>query len=241
MITIVQSIRPRWTKDIFSLKKRIELRKDKPATDEPFRVLIYETKGGITKESRHLPFPQHEGAGAVVGEYLCAKTFKFSAEFTEPANALGECHEDIRHYWHDEESDEDCSRTIATNGDDNPDACWLCEESCLSFTDIKKYIGVNAHDKKFYGYWIKDLIKYEKPIPITAVKKRCICPEMPYCPSCPVGYEYMSESEAEFFRMGESATTEWCCLNHMKRAPQDWCYADEGFDYNKTIKEMARR
>ncbi len=95
MITIVQSIRPRWTKDIFSLKKRIELRKDKPATEEPFRVLIYETKGGITKESRHLPFPQHEGAGAIVGEYLCVKTFKFSAEFTEPANALGECHEDI--------------------------------------------------------------------------------------------------------------------------------------------------
>ena len=61
MITIVQSIRPKWTKEIFSLKKRIELRKDKPATDEPFRVLIYETKGGITKESRHLPFPQHEG------------------------------------------------------------------------------------------------------------------------------------------------------------------------------------
>lgn len=240
MITIVQSIRPKWTKEIFSLRKRIEVRKGKPATEEPIRVLIYETKGGITKESRHLPFPQHEGAGAIVGEYMCYQIFKFSAEFNEPKNTLGNCYEEIRHYWRGEEQDDGC--VIATNGDDNPDDCWLCKESCLSFADIKRYVGVNCRDKKFYGYRISDLVKYEKPIPIGYVLKPCIAPEMPHCPGCELGTGVIPEEEVEFCYLGEGyTTTEWVCFNNIKRAPQDWCYASEEFDYKEAIKEMRRR
>lgn len=36
----------------------------------------------------------------------------------------------------------------------------------------------------------------------------------PYCPKCPHGSEYISETEAEFFRIDEECSTEWvCCLD----------------------------
>ncbi len=57
MSDVLQSIRPEWTKLIFTGQKRKELRKSKPAGIKfPFKVYVYETK---------------PGAGAVIGEYTC--------------------------------------------------------------------------------------------------------------------------------------------------------------------------
>ena len=53
---------------------------------------------------------------------------------------------------------------------------------------------------------------------------------MPYCPLCEFGYEYISETEAEFYRVDGGCNTEWCCLNWIKKAPQSWCYVQEMSD-----------
>lgn len=41
--------------------------------------------------------------------------------------------------------------------------------------------------------------------------KYCIWPECPYCPTCPFGYEYISDEEAEFYRVDGECNTEWIC------------------------------
>lgn len=42
-------------------------------------------------------------------------------------------------------------------------------------------------------------------------EKYCIWPECPYCPTCPFGYEYISDEEAEFYRVDGECNTEWIC------------------------------
>lgn len=75
MKAVLQSIRPKWTKLIFSGKKTKELRKSEPTKIElPFKVYVYETK---------------PGAGAVIGEYTCEGTETSDwAEFFEKRSCV---------------------------------------------------------------------------------------------------------------------------------------------------------
>ena len=73
MKAILMSIKPKWCEKIFSGEKTIEVRKTAPKLEPPFKVYVYESIG------------QGEGAGAVVGEFVC---------------------DDIISDWHGEHSDE---------------------------------------------------------------------------------------------------------------------------------------
>ena len=59
MRAILMSIKHKWCEKIFSGEKTIEVRKVAPKLKPPFKVYIYESIG------------QGEGAGAVVGEFVC--------------------------------------------------------------------------------------------------------------------------------------------------------------------------
>ena len=99
----------------------------------------------------------------------------------------------------------------------------ILKESCLSFSEMYEYIGENVG----YGWHISDLKIYNNPKTLDNFRKPCICPEMPYCPLCEVGYEYISETDAEFYRVDGECDTEWRCLNWIKKPPQSWCYVEE--------------
>lgn len=99
----------------------------------------------------------------------------------------------------------------------------IADSACVTTEEMTKY----ANGKTIYAIKIDDIKLYDKPLDIDEFT-HCICPEMPYCPCCEHGYEYISESEAEFYRSGEGCTTEWNCLNRMKKAPQSWCYCHKG-------------
>lgn len=103
---------------------------------------------------------------------------------------------------------------------------YINKESCLSRDDFVKYAGV----KMTYGWHISDFKIYKKPKTLEDFRKPCVSPEMPYCPLCEFGYEYISETEAEFYRVDGACNTEWCCLNWIKKAPQSWCYVQEMSD-----------
>lgn len=90
----------------------------------------------------------------------------------------------------------------------------------LSFEDLQNY----GKGQKIYGWHISDLVIYYKPKKLSDFRKPCIMPEMPYCPKCAVGSEYISETEAEFYRVDGECNTEWRCLNYVTRPPQSWCY-----------------
>ena len=59
MKAILMSIKHKWCELIFSGEKTIEVRKTAPKLKPPFKVYMYESIG------------QGEGAGAVVGEFVC--------------------------------------------------------------------------------------------------------------------------------------------------------------------------
>lgn len=96
---------------------------------------------------------------------------------------------------------------------------------CLDGFQIMEYLGGDFY-KDFYAWHIDDLKIYDKPKELSEFT-HCICPEMPYCPSCSQGGESISESEAEAYYMDGCCETEWYCCNWMKKAPKSWCYIEE--------------
>lgn len=80
MKAVLMSIHPKWCELIFSGEKTIEVRKTAPKLEVPFKVYMYETLGKRTSCRQcdiwqtcdlRSPFGCHEGAGAVVGEFVC--------------------------------------------------------------------------------------------------------------------------------------------------------------------------
>lgn len=105
------------------------------------------------------------------------------------------------------------------------------DEFAVQSTEIRAKACVKfgyAH-KYFEGYDIGHALHiyapklYDTPKDIRDFFYPCIDP-YEYCPYCKHGFETMSEDEAEFYRIGESARTEWICFNRVKRAPQNFCY-----------------
>ena len=102
----------------------------------------------------------------------------------------------------------------------------ILEESCCPYYALHRY----AYHDALFGWHISNLVIYDKPKELKDFRKPCICPEMPYCPSCPVGGEYISESELEFLAIDGECNTEWYCNNYVERPPQSWCYVEETID-----------
>lgn len=148
MKAVMISIKPQWCKLIAKKQKTIEVRKTKPKLKTPFKCYIYETKG-LYKGSGGCLF---QGLDKVIGEFVCDFINEYTAEFVN-----GDYYEDIRQIFDEGEI------IITSNEDENPNNCFLCNSSCLSFDEIKKYIGVNFHEKPFYGWHISDLVIYDKP------------------------------------------------------------------------------
>lgn len=95
--------------------------------------------------------------------------------------------------------------------------------ACIDFPDLYEYLPTGGG----YGWHISDLIIYDTTKSLTEFLKPCITPEMPYCPECTAGGEYVSDTEAEFYRTDGECNTEWRCLNYLRRPPQSWCYVME--------------
>lgn len=101
----------------------------------------------------------------------------------------------------------------------------LLDKCRLPDAEFSAYMGKN----EFAYFWhIKDLAVYVEPKKLYEFRKPCI-DKYEYCPTCRVGGEIIPESEAEFYRMGESCNTEWYCNNWLKKPPQTWCYALEEY------------
>lgn len=96
----------------------------------------------------------------------------------------------------------------------------LLRKSCLEYTYLCDYL----ENKEGYAIHISNLEIFDEPKEVCEYKGECINKKWSYCPSCKVGYEYISEDEAEFYRAYGTCSTEWVCLNWLKKAPQNMCY-----------------
>lgn len=161
MKSIMQSIKPQYCELIAAGRKTIEVRKTKPKLETPFKVYIYQTWHNWVYDI--LP-ELLKNQRKVIGEYICDEIIEYTTEF-HPADNL------FQGIWktvYDEESEDTYGEIVTANDFDNPDDCDICKKSCLTFNDIKNYVGYG--DRKFYGYHISDLKVYDEPKELSAFK-----------------------------------------------------------------------
>lgn len=85
MKAVLISIRPEWVARITSGKKTLEVRKNRPKLELPFKCYIYETQGRTETpwidEDGHTIF---KGRGLVIGEFLCDTILPIQVECSSP-------------------------------------------------------------------------------------------------------------------------------------------------------------
>lgn len=211
MKSIMLSVQPKMVAKILNGEKTIEIRKTKPNCELPVKVYIYFTKGKpYLQDVRNVKI--FNCAWALfdtddVKNWDNNINGQVVAEFT--LNKIDTYDDDTIHTFSSEHY---------ANWND-----FQLNKACIHEEDFENY----ANDKWLYGWHITDLKIYDESRELGEFRKPCISPNMPYCPSCPVGCATISDSEAEAYREFGECDTEWCCLNWIKKAPSSWCYVEE--------------
>lgn len=194
---VLISIRPEWVEKILSGKKTLEVRKDRPCLETPFKCYIYCTNtrpflvwGDVFRGDWVTEFTRLSGYGRaeadrtwdvfnghVAGEFVCDRVETIKAA-TEP-------------YGIYDVDDDFVAQTGLVNG-----ALW-------------DY----GHGKTLYGWHISDLKIYDTPKELPQFRKCCGTQD---CDKC-----QFWENTGEY---AGCLTSEERRLN---RAPQSWCYVEE--------------
>lgn len=210
-------ISPKDLEAIFSGKKTIILTKQDSAKLVS-TIYLYQTKDPNYKYRIFQNLKPLQGK--VIGQATYDFTTRYESEFWDDQDV----YQAITRYVPSEDpEDEDyLFKMWSSDGEESYEETKFATTTCTTYKQMRKWLGTGL--KNFYGIVIEDPIMFEKARNIQEFLKPCCCPEMPYCPACKFGYEYMSEEEAEFYRMGEGAFTEWYCHNVVKNPPAPFTY-----------------
>ena len=164
---VLISIRPKWCEKIVSGEKTIEVRKNRPKLETPFKAYIYCTTG---RPDLNIPISQERlmqdylntgsmkslncphGNGKVIGEFTCDRIYKL--ETRSPGGSY------------------------SVVGEDKPTTNRVARESCLGLADMHRYL----QSKTGYGWHISELKIYDVPKELS--KFRRVCPNDLYCENC---------------------------------------------------------
>ena len=216
MKKILLVVHPKWCELIFRGEKTIEVRKSRPAIPTPFKVYVYCTKGKTKYWSQPLSIPYTEGRGKVIGSFICDKITRYESEFWDD-----DTYERIQEPWEPldfAEYGEYEYDTIGINGEFYGAGVELSKQSCLSWNELRNYVGQGLKD--FYGWHITEPKLFDKPrelsefyIPCKWYEKGNGCPE-----DC-----------ALFDYEGAIDDTDDFCLGKRPiiRPPQSFCYIEE--------------
>ena len=150
---VLISIRPKWCEKIISGEKTIEVRKNRPKLETPFKVYIYCTKPKYEHEDficTDYPKPQFYGGGKVIGEFACDRIYnidKDSVDFIFTPAPGG-------YAVYKKAAEEHCGLRAAMTDD-----------------ELHSYLG----HFQGYGWHISDLKIYDQPRELGAFRK----PEYP--------------------------------------------------------------
>lgn len=203
---VLISIRPKWCEKIARGEKTIEVRKNRPKLEPPFKCYIYCTKAkerliGILKDG-------DENYGEIYrGNPVFIKTDEGSV-----CDMLGKRQKVIGEFV--------CDRIFPIDVYDN--GCikdWNFEcmwQACLPYEGIAAYIG---REKRGYGWHISGLKIYDTPKELGEFwfppEKYC---EKELCGDCP--YDQVADVNGEY-----EFDCEW--RRPLNRPPQSWCYVEE--------------
>lgn len=197
MKAVLTSIQPKWVEKIASGEKTIEVRKTAPKCDAPFKCYIYCTSSDVHSAlvvgdgdaklihccnyKSAIPVGGAIGNGKVIGEFVC----DWITKITPHCDIDGFVNQYIHSY-----------------------PAILGDNDCLSFNDMKAYLG----NKKGYDWHISDLKIYDKPKELSEFYTKKMCN------SCKKsGYESTACMYDEDCKVPMP----------INRAPQSWQYVEE--------------
>ena len=231
MKSVLISIQPKWVEKIASGEKTIEVRKNRPKLETPFKCYIYCTQTKRKEERLILqPFGYALGGlesnftymvdGKVIGEFVCDRIEDFYCASVpyQKENNLGYGHfVDNGVYkvngWHEGVVFERNDRYI-----DSMLKNKELKEMCLSAQEIFDYIGIGKH---LYGWHISDLKIYDKPKELSefySAKWDMTCEHkkrgfnMDFCMAYENGSHFCKELN--------------CDKKRLTRPPQSYCYIE---------------
>lgn len=236
MKAVLLSAQPQWCLLMANGKKLIELRKTKPNVPPPFKCYIYCTNkkpylvwGDVFRGSWGTEFTFISGYsrekaeeiwsvfnGKVMGEFICDEIIDFESEFwdDETYERIQKIVKDHEYYAEYGEYERE---TVSTNEDENYKENWLCKQSCVSWEEMRKYIGSGI--KEFYGWHISDLVIYDEPRELREFYIEC----QMNCEHCEMwGYTRVNADEFDM-----DCKSDWFNHKPLKRPPQSWCYVEE--------------
>ena len=195
---VLISIRPKWCEKIISGEKTIEVRKNRPKLETPFKAYIYCTTG---RPDLNIPISQERlmqdylntgsmkslncphGNGKVIGEFTCDRIYNIDKDgvdfiFTPTPNGYA------------------VYKKAAEK------RCGLC--AAMTDDELHSYLG---HFQGF-GWHISDLKIYDTPRKLSEFKG--LCKVESDCCACP-HYNYNKMD---------------CDGRTINRPPQSWCYVE---------------
>lgn len=131
---VMISIQPKWCEKIARGEKTIEVRKNRPKIETPFKCYIYCTASGITAAERDRNIFTDLRC-KVIGEFVCDRIVE-----TVPWRVKGKT-------W-----------LLAERTEDENN---LPQQSCLTIDELEKYAG--GEYQCIYGWHISNLVIYDKP------------------------------------------------------------------------------
>ena len=123
---ILLSVRPKWCEKIISGEKTVEVRKNRPKLETPFKCYIYETQGWVEKDG----IMEFRLGGRVIGEFTCDRIYEL--ETRSPGGS----------YY------------VKCEG--QPTTSDVARQSCLTLKDMHEYLqaakgyGWHISDLKIY-------------------------------------------------------------------------------------------
>lgn len=89
MKEVLISIHPEWCEKITSGEKTLEVRKNRPKLETPFKCYIYRTKGTVNHIANGKWFKMQVG-GTVIGEFTCDAILPMSIKYSNPNSRVAQ-------------------------------------------------------------------------------------------------------------------------------------------------------
>lgn len=159
MKAVMLSIRPKWCNKIASGEKVIEIRKNRPRLETPFKCYIYCIKPKFDYEDYIAINIGTEkardffGGGMIIGDFICDYIAQFESEFYDDDSVLNAVYSP------------DLQENVLYKiwGNDDVDLPKFAKQIAMTLDELKKYIGTDKPCKEFYGWHISKLVIYDKP------------------------------------------------------------------------------
>lgn len=195
---VLISIRPKWCEKIISGEKTIEVRKNRPKLETPFKAYIYCTTG---RPDLNIPISQER----LMQDYLNTGSMKSLNCPHGNGKVIGEFTCD--HIYNIDKDSVDFIFTPTPNGyavykKAAEERCGLC--AAMTDDEVHSYLG---HFQGF-GWHISDLKIYDTPKKLSEFKG--LCKVESDCCACP-HYNYSKMD---------------CDGRTINRPPQSWCYVE---------------